>query len=139
MLVSDAYTSLDRAFILLKRLAVILAIGLLYNVLSAKTGLRIPCIIYERTGLYCPGCGLTRFCSALLRLDFRAAAYANPMLFVLCPVLLLLCSFKAAQYIRTGSVPIRRTELVFWGILAAGALIFGILRNLPMFAYLQPR
>ena len=44
--------------------------------------LGIPCPIYLLTGISCPGCGMTRALFSLLRLDFYAAFYYHPLIFV---------------------------------------------------------
>ena len=44
-----------------------------YVVLFDRTGLGMPCVLYETTGLMCGGCGLTRAAVSLLHLDFAAA------------------------------------------------------------------
>lgn len=46
------------------------------------------CPIRRFWGVSCPGCGMTRACVALLRLDFLAAAAYHPLVFVLIPGLL---------------------------------------------------
>ena len=51
----------------------ILVIGLSYYLFIKLTGLSMPCYLYQSTGFLCPGCGLTRMATALIRLDFTAA------------------------------------------------------------------
>lgn len=55
--------------------------------LLCTMGFSLPCPVYALTGLYCPGCGVTRMLLALLRLDFAAAGAAaggsGPPLFAL--------------------------------------------------------
>ncbi len=129
----------DRLLQLLRGIAMILLIGMLYYGFTVWTGIRIPCVIYQTTGWYCAGCGLTRFCTALLRCDIRAAADANLLLLFLMPLLLGMGIYKAIQFVRTGGTPIARAEKYFWLVILITALLFGILRNLPMFSYLQPK
>ena len=45
--------------------------------LAALSGLGLPCLFYQITGLMCPGCGNTRAALALLRLDIGAAFSYN--------------------------------------------------------------
>ena len=43
----------------------------------------LSCIIKTFTGISCPGCGMTRACMALFRLDFAAAWFYHPLVFYL--------------------------------------------------------
>ena len=47
--------------------------------LLRHTGHGIHCLIYERTGYLCPGCGNSRAVMALLQLQFREALGYNPL------------------------------------------------------------
>ncbi|MDO5295212.1 MAG: DUF2752 domain-containing protein [bacterium] len=46
------------------------------------------CVLYELTGLYCPGCGTTRAVRSLLCGDFYKALRYNPLLTLSLPFLL---------------------------------------------------
>ena len=98
----------------------VLALGLAYALWGSVTGLWIPCPIHTLTGLDCPGCGVTRMCLALLRLDFSGAWAANPGLLLLSPLLLwlLLCVCRTT----------------FWRSILGWSLVvllvgYGVLRN----------
>ena len=56
---------------------------LCYYFLNQKFSIGIPCIFHEITGLYCPGCGVTKLTFSLLELDFYQAFRANPLIFIL--------------------------------------------------------
>ena len=71
----------------IKGILILLGIGMLYALFSTITGLRIPCVVYALTGLYCPGCGVTRMCLSLLRFDFRTAFSCNQLLILSLPCL----------------------------------------------------
>ncbi len=129
---------LKRLGILLRQILTVLAMGAAYALFAALTGITLPCVFYEITGWYCPGCGLTRMCLALLHLDLAGAARANLLFVVLLPFLLTAGICKAHQYIRTGTVRMGTPETIFWILCAAAALGFGIMRNLSAFAFLQP-
>lgn len=118
----------------LKRLlllaGLILGIGLAYAVFVRLSGLSIPCPFHAVTGLFCPGCGVTRMCLALLRLDFAAAWQATPVLLLLLPVLAALLLRQAVRYVKTGRSTLSRGEsALVWGM-AAVLLLWGIARNL---------
>lgn len=117
---------------------IVLAAGLGYYAFIKLTGLGIPCFFNLITGLHCPGCGVSRMCIALLQLDFATAFQSNAYLMVIVPVLLALGAGKWAQYLKNGRTVTGRWETPFYIVLLAGALIFGLLRNLPAFSFLAP-
>lgn len=117
---------------------IVLAAGLGYYAFIKLTGLGIPCLFNLITGLHCPGCGASRMCIALLQLDFATAFQSNAYLMVIVPVLLVLGAGKWAQYLKNGRTVTGRWETPFYIVLLAGALIFGLLRNLPAFSFLAP-
>jgi len=124
---SEAKHRLKRLLLLA---GLILGIGLAYAVFVRLSGLSIPCPFHAVTGLFCPGCGVTRMCLALLRLDFAAAWQANPVLLLLLPVLAALLLRQAVRYVKTGRSTLSRGEsALVWGM-AAVLLLWGIARNL---------
>ena len=126
---SEAKSRLKR---LLLQAGLILVIGLAYAVFVGLTGLSIPCPVRALTGLLCPGCGVTRLCMALLRLDFAVAWDANPVLLLLLPVLAALLARQAARYVKSGRSALSRGEsALVWGM-AAVLLLWGVARNLPL-------
>ena len=118
----------------LKKLAIggaaLVGLGVAYTVLILVIGRGLYCPVWKLTGLLCPGCGVTRMCLALLRLDMAAAWRANAALLLALPVLLLLAARMAVRYVRTGQkLPSRGEERVFWALLIY-FLASGVLRNL---------
>ena len=110
-------------------LALVLAAGLGYAGWVHLTHLAVPCPFHAVTGLWCPGCGVTRMCLALLRLDVAAAWQANAVLLVLLPLLGLLLAYRGVVYVRRGSGPTARWETLVWSALAVVLLLWGIVRN----------
>ena len=53
--------------------------GIYLSVVALMWLFRIPCIFQALFHLPCPGCGMTRACLALCRLDFIAAFSYHPM------------------------------------------------------------
>lgn len=107
--------------------------GSLYALFVETTGWGLPCLFHVITGLYCPGCGVTHMCIALLHLDFITAAKSNVMVLCLLPVLLVLFLKNAVQYVKEGSYQLGKAENF---ILTAGIILlvgFGILRNILHF------
>ena len=66
-------------------------IGLLvYYIFSSITHIYIPCIFHLLTGLYCPGCGVTRMIISILKGDYKEAFHYNQILFISTPIILIL-------------------------------------------------
>lgn len=74
----------------------------LYYIWVRSTGLALPCPIHALTGLYCPGCGITRLLMALAAGDVNAAYHWNPGLFWIAPVAVLDVIWYHYVYFRYG-------------------------------------
>lgn len=123
-------TSKRRALGLLKWAGLILVIGLAYAFFVVRTGLALPCPLHAVTGLQCPGCGVTRMCLALLRLDLSAAWGANPGLLLLLPLIFALFLKMAVSYVKTGRKrPTKGENMAIWTLVAL-LLAYGVVRNL---------
>lgn len=112
----------------------LLGAGLFYAFLCFSAGRPlIPCLFHETTGLYCPGCGVSHMCMALLRLDFEAAFRANSAIMMLLPVGLVIGLQMAVRYIREGKTQPTRIQTVVLLISTIILLVFTVIRNLPAF------
>lgn len=131
-------TSKDRCKKLIVWAGLILGIGLAYAFISTATGLSIPCPFHAVTGLWCPGCGVSRMCLALLRLDFAAAWRANPLLLLLLPVLVGLLLRLAYGYVASGQVRLSRAHTVLVWTMVFLLFVYGVARNLPCLSFLAP-
>lgn len=118
------------------KLAIIAILGfLLYYLLNLYTGFAIFCPFHKFTGLYCPGCGVTRMLFSLIKLDFYQAFRYNPLVFILLiiGIIYLLIKFILKKF----NIIIKVPNYV-WYILIIIVIIYGILRNIPYFNYLIP-
>lgn len=70
------------------------AVGAVIGFYALLFALGITCPIKFATGISCPGCGMTRACLALLRLDLHAALHYHPLVWLL-PVALAVYLFRA--------------------------------------------
>ena len=61
----------------------LLVVGSAYLIWLRITGMGIPCLFHMLTGLYCPGCGMTRALLAISRFDLIGAFRAH-WAFVIC-------------------------------------------------------
>ena len=96
-----------------------------------------PCLFYELTGLYCPGCGTGRFMLALLHLEFYAAFRYHPLLFLSFPflayyVMKLYIAFVFGKDI----LPFPEIRNRWFGITVTVMIVaYWILRNIPVFPF----
>ncbi|WP_211233956.1 DUF2752 domain-containing protein [Chitinilyticum litopenaei] len=88
----------------------------------------LPCIFYELTGFYCPGCGATRAVYALLHLDPARALRKNALLVL---VGLPLLAFTLLNHLGPRRLLALRAEGRLWAAFGVLALLFAVLRNIP--------
>ena len=131
----QVYNRLKKFFIML---VAVMAAGVIYYLMT-QAGFSIPCYIHEITGLYCPGCGITRMFIRLIHLDFYGAFRSNPVVFAISPVLVVLLFKQQYSIIRYGKVNQGKLTTVIEVSLIIILLAFGILRNIPYFSFLQPQ
>lgn len=105
--------------------------GLLYlKVWLPVTNLGIPCVFHEVTGLFCPGCGITRALVSLLSLDLMQSFRYHPLIYILIPLY--------GVYMLTKRKGWRSASKLTMGTMLTLTILFGILRNIPYFAWLAP-
>lgn len=119
----------------IKDFVILLVIFLIYAVLIIKFDIGIPCIFYEVTGLYCPGCGITRLCVSLFEGDLYQAFRYNPIIFIDVPIIFIL--FVLDILFKDKKI-IKKITNVLIIILIVITVIFGVLRNIPAFSFLAP-
>lgn len=115
---------------LLGRTGALVGGGLAYGAFVSATGWAVPCLFRLVTGLNCPGCGVTRMCLALLRLDLAGAWAANPGLMVLLPALGVLGLSAARRYVATGERHLLPWQNALAWALAGALILYGVVRNI---------
>lgn len=97
------------------------------------------CTIYELTGLYCPGCGMTRAVISLLNLDFYQAFRYNAFSIFLLPLLgiYLLTELYSWVFEKENVLFTKTPEWIFI-VIVIMLILFGILRNFSAFSFLAP-
>ncbi len=111
---------------------VIFAVGY-FNPVTA--GFFPVCPLYATTGIYCPGCGLTRGYHALFHGDILSALHFNALLpfytlifgYVLVSAVFIVARGRGLSY------KIFRPWMMY-GFLAI-ALVFAVLRNIPAYPF----
>lgn len=122
-----------RAFLIIGSIVCVIAILVLTDHIA------IPCIFNEITGLYCPGCGITRAILSLLKGDLYQAFRYNSIIFIDIPLILFLGIFeklfKKNNNVRT---IVRCVSNIILIILLIITIMYGVMRNIPSFSYLAP-
>lgn len=85
--------------------------------------------------LYCPGCGSLRAIHSLLNGEIVQAWRYNALLVCLVP---LIAGCVIHEYFPRRSLSPTRIHFGLIGTLLVAVLLFGVIRNIPLFAYLQP-
>lgn len=95
-----------------------------------------PCPFHAITGLFCPGCGITRALHALVHFDLVRALAMNALVVLSLP---LLAVMVVQGFTQRALLPKSVARVVFDGRWWIGALlVFGIARNLPGLEILAP-
>ena len=109
--------------------AVVLCVALSYFIFVKFTGIGIPCVFYEITGLKCPGCGISRMSISLISLDINSAFHQNPFLLITGPFIIIYLAVSEVKYVISGNRRMGKWEIFIWIELIL-ALAYGILRNI---------
>lgn len=98
--------------------------------------IKIPCIFHEITGLYCPGCGITRMLISFIKFRFIEAFNYNELCFI---YLILAIAYYIYYFISKllKKVP-KKINNKTWIFLVIITCFYGIIRNIPMFSNLTP-
>ena len=106
--------------------ATVCALAYLYCHDPAEEGFYPQCLFHSLTGLWCPGCGLTRGLYACLHGDYLAAVRMNSLLFVAVPVLAVCaCASRRIDVLKAID-----------NLLLTSCLLFWILRNLTCWPFM---
>ena len=108
----------------LKKLALILLVGLIYYIFISITDIAIPCIFRKLTGFRCPGCGISTMFVRLFHGDIKGAFRANQLIFITLPLWIIEIIFYPIineKYKKINNIIMYVAIVMF--------LIFMILRN----------
>lgn len=126
-----------------KRVIAILLFSLLLTTIATMLivakkyfNIGISCTFYEILHVYCPGCGGTRMIVALSNLDFYQAFRYNPFLFVTSPILFVIYIQQSILYIKYERFSNYLDKFLI--IYAVTLIMFGIIRNIGIFSWLEP-
>ena len=118
-----------------KKILVIILIITITAFLYFNNLISIPCVFYELTGFYCPGCGITRVIMSLIHGEIYQAFRYNMILFLDVPVLIILyvINLKIGKDKR-----VRKCINAVVTVLLVITILFVILRNISKFSFLAP-
>lgn len=117
----------------IKTISIVILLLLGYFFLNRLINLSIPCIFHKVTDFYCPGCGVTRMIFSIFKLNFYQAFRYNPLLYIF--LILFLINFIVKIIFKKYYIIFNnKTNIVLLIIV----IIFGVVRNIPVFAYLVP-
>ena len=120
-------------------LLILILLYFTYYFVFVKYNFGIPCIFYKLTGLYCPGCGITRMLFSLIKLDFYQSFRYNSLLFISLPFIIYLLGDMFIKFLMYKDNYIyKKISNKVWYILLIIVLFYGIIRNVPMFEFLKP-
>lgn len=100
------------------------------------TSWRIPCLFRLVLGIRCLGCGGTRVLELMLQGDFAGALYYHPLLTAAAAAAIVWLAVATWRSFQKERRPLKQPNRhsVFWGmLLAAGLLMFVVIRNLPLY------
>ncbi len=118
---------------------IIIVVGLVcYLLLGDYFHFYLFCPIKKITGLYCPGCGVTRMLLSILKGEFYQAFRYNPLIFICLPLFLLYYLDYTYSTIKKKKPRIHTLEPGIWYFLITVFIIYGVLRNIPLFDILKP-
>ena len=123
-------SSKQRLFRLLRNVGIVCLLGGVYAFICTHFNVGIPCPFRKLTGFLCPGCGVSRLCLCLLRLDFSGAWAANPVIFSLLPFGAVLAVRFSIRYVKSGCRKLNKAETVLTYAACVVLLVYGVIRNL---------
>ena len=116
----------------------IFAFLIIFIILMNIYDIKLMCLFKEITGLLCPGCGTTRLLRSLFKLEIKKAFLYNPLVFILIPFIAIYFINQILFLIKGKSFLPKKMNNMFWNIALVLTIMFGILRNIPMFDFLRP-
>lgn len=93
----------------------------------------LPCLFHRMTGLYCPGCGLTRAMHALVHFDLPRAIRMNAFFILSAPIFFLL-TWRMYRPLPASLEKLAKPLANPWPWVFAVPL-FAVVRNLPWYPF----
>ncbi len=109
----------------------------LYRVGPGLGGFGPGCMMYDATGFYCAGCGMTRAAYHVLHFELAEAFRLNPLMVLLLPVLAVGIAMEVLAWVRGPERATPRLRL-HWRVTVALVVVllaYGVVRNFPWWPF----
>ena len=127
----------ERLMSIVKNEGTFVLVCLIDLLIFSLTGYGIPCIFHLVTRLYCPGCGITRACIAILHGDFREAFRLNALSLTLLPALMLYLLIRGYRYIKNGKTGFSIVEDIFLTFSFLICIFYAIVKNIDFMIWVS--
>ena len=123
---------LNSAFSFKNNVVIIVVIILLicYLIVGHNHDLYVPCIFHLVTGLWCPGCGITRMLFSIITGDFKEAFYYNQLLFISSPIFLFFFIENIYAKLKNKKPMYLKVPNIVYYLYIVLLVLFMILRNI---------
>jgi len=111
-------------------LPVIFIIGIFVYFSNPSNGPIIPCIFNKITGLFCPGCGMSRAVHSIFKFNFNQAIRYNGLILIIPPMLVF--------YYLLNNSNSRKLSKIILILMIVISLGYGFIRNTETFSYMSP-
>jgi hypothetical protein len=126
----------NRIYFVIFTLLIICALIYLY---FSQPSEEIVCPSRKLFNIFCSACGITRATYSLLHLNFAAAFNFNQFFVISLPLYLYIYVAIAVKvFLESKIYPRRKTIIIFFIIYFSLFLLYGVMRNFEVFAFLSP-
>ncbi|MBE6147057.1 MAG: DUF2752 domain-containing protein [Firmicutes bacterium] len=131
-------TKKKRAILVLIVIFLLIMVSFLYYQVNSLYHIGIPCIFYEITGFYCPGCGITRAIFSLMEFDLKASLHNHFLFVVSLPFVVYYTFIRIKDWINFKENYRKEIPSCYLYLILSIVILFGILRNIDLFSFLAP-
>ena len=131
-------TKKKRAIAVLIVFILLIAGSFLYYYINSQYHVGIPCVFYEVTGFFCPGCGITRAIFSLIELDIKSSFHNHFLFMISLPFLIIYTFIRVKDWVNFQEKPRKIVPSSYLYLILGVVILFGVLRNFDCFSFLAP-